>query len=422
MLVLPIEQAEPGVKLAMSVYHPESPETELLKAGYVCDSSVLSRLREMGIYSLYVAYPGFEELDKFLSPHMDQSRLKIYSQIKETFAAVEHSVQPTAKFPDYYAATHDLVLTLMQQGDNALYLEQLSARLPSDEVSHATAVAHLALLLGIRLEHYLIEQRPRLSRQHASEVVNLGVAGMLHDLGKVKLPPHLRQNHQLKLPKENPDRAEWESHAQIGYDMVRYGIEASAAAAILQHHQRFDGSGFPAMKRRNLPTAPLSGSSIHVFARILAAVDLFDRLSIDRDGRRRPNIFVLHLMRTKFAGWIDPEVIDMMATVVPPFPPGQQVQLSDGSAAIVVDIDRPYQPIVRRISPRTLCPEGEPIKLRTAGNLCIASIDKLDVRTMIPPPRTSFKKSLVADSEEVFEPADANTPAQTGPASPSPHP
>ena len=162
----------------------------------------------MGIYSLYVAYPGFEELDKFLSPHMDQSRLKdLFADQGDEFAAVEHSVQPTAKFPDYYAATHDLVLTLMQQGDKTCaYSRQLSARLPSDEVSHATAVAHLALLLGIRLEHYLIEQRPRLSRQHASEVVNLGVAGMLHDLGKVKLPPHLRQNHQLKLPKENPDR------------------------------------------------------------------------------------------------------------------------------------------------------------------------------------------------------------------------
>jgi len=152
VLILPIDQAQAGVKLAMSVQHPDAPETVLLNAGYVCDAEVLKRLAEMGVTSLYVDYPGFESLDKFLAPQLSPARLKVYSHVKNTIAAIEKTAQPTVAFPDYYAATQDLVITLMQQGDNAIYLEELSNRMPSDEISHATAVAHLSLMLGIKLE------------------------------------------------------------------------------------------------------------------------------------------------------------------------------------------------------------------------------------------------------------------------------
>src|SRR5204862_2546532 len=111
------------------------------------------------------------------------------AHITSTTTSIENPAQPTVSFPDYYAITCDLTITLLQQGEHAFYLEQLSTRLPTDEVSHATAVAHLSVMLGIRLEQYLIAERSRLDPQHAREVVNLGVAGMLHDIGKTKLAP-----------------------------------------------------------------------------------------------------------------------------------------------------------------------------------------------------------------------------------------
>src|SRR4051794_17949543 len=283
----------------MSVFHPQAPETELLKAGYVCEADVLAKLRDLGILSLYVDYPGFESLDRYLAPQLSPTRLKIYTQVKNTMAALEKTAQPTVSFPDYYASTCELIISLLQQGDHALYLEQMSTRMPGDEISHATAVAHLSVMLGIRLEQYLITQRSRLAPQHAREVVNLGVAGVLHDIGKIKLPGQLRAHHNLKTPQQPTDRALWGTHAQGGFDMVRGGIEASAAAAVLQHHERIDGEGFPPITPHNGPAAPPKGAGIHVFARIVTVANLFDRLALTPSGARRPNVLVLHLIRQR---------------------------------------------------------------------------------------------------------------------------
>jgi hypothetical protein len=393
VLVLPIEQAEPGVKLALGVFHPQAPETELLKTGFVCDADVLARLRDIGIQSLYVEYPGFEDLDRYLLPGLSPTRMKIYAQVKNTIAAVEQTAQPCVSFPDYYATTCELIITLLQQGDHALYLEQLSKRMPGDEVSHATAVAHLSVMLGIRLEQYLIAERSRLDPQHAREVVNLGVAGMLHDIGKTRLPAPLRARHSLKPPEGSADRDLWQTHAQVGFEMVRHGIEASAAAAILQHHERFDGCGFPQIKHASsAPTAPKE-HGIHIFARIIAAANLFDRVALTPSGARRPNIVVLHMIRQRFGAWLDPQVSHALASVTPPFPPGMQVILSDGRRAVVAEVqrDHPYYPKVRMLRERSLVAEGDAIDLWKRDDLRVTSVDGVDVSSMVPQ-KGSLKK------------------------------
>jgi HD-GYP domain-containing protein (c-di-GMP phosphodiesterase class II) len=230
---------------------------------------------------------------------------------------------------------------------------------------------------------------------------------MLHDIGKTKLPENLRCRHQVNAGEKDEDRAEWEEHPQIGFEMVRNGVEASASAAIRQHHQRFDGTGYPQLQRVKGPPCTLAGNDIHVFARLLAAADLFDRLVVDREGKRRANIVVLHLMQTKFASWFDPQVIETMPSVIPPFPPGMQVQLSDGTPAVVVDLDRdhPYEPKLRRIASGTLLPDGDAINLRRRKELRIVSINQVNVEAMYP----AEKKVEKANTSDNPVPAGAAT-------------
>lgn len=390
MLILPIEEARTGVTLAMGVFHPAQPDQQLLKAGFVLTQPVIDRLVELGVQSLYIDYPGLNDLDKYLMPVLSPARQQVFQQMKKTIAAVEKTAQPTVTFPDYYMATRELVLTLMQNGTQSVYLDEMSARMPSDEVHHATAVAHLSLMLGLKLEQYLISQRARLSPQHAREVVNLGVAGMLHDLGKVRLPPEIRRNNGVTPPEEEARRGEWEAHAQLGYDMLRNGIEPSGAAAVLHHHQHFDGTGFPPLTIRDdegkealvRPT----GQKIHVFARIVAAANLYDRLTLGSNGARRPNVEILHLMRTTYRSWLDPEVLKAVVAVVPPFPPGSRVVLSDNTTAVVVELRAgdPYRPSVRRVGPDGWTLIGEKIDLATSRELGITSAGGVSVGEMIP--------------------------------------
>jgi putative nucleotidyltransferase with HDIG domain len=89
-------------------------------------------------------------------------------------------------------------------------------------------------------------------------------AALLHDVGKIGVRQSVLNKPGALTPHE---RAHVESHVQIGYDMLRE-IPAlqSVAEAVLYHHERFDGTGYP---------HGLAGEQIPVASRIVAVVDSY---------------------------------------------------------------------------------------------------------------------------------------------------
>jgi HD-GYP domain-containing protein (c-di-GMP phosphodiesterase class II) len=289
-------------------------------------------------------------------------------------------------YANYYATSRELIVTLMSQGQHPVYIEHLS-RMGSDAVTHAAAVAHLGLLLGIKLEQYLISQRKRLAPRHAKEVVNIGVAGMLHDMGKLSLPDELQRYNGVNPPERAEDLERWEEHARQGFELIRGGAEPSAAAAVLHHHQHFDGSGFPATVHRDGTQTCPGSTNVHVFARIIAVADLYDRLATPLDSSARvPNLKVLHLMRTRYASWCDPVVLRMLETIAPPFPPGSVLSLSDGTAGVVMDINPadPYRPVVKRIVGNDWKLAEEKTSLSAPGSPFVTHVGRLSVSELLP--------------------------------------
>jgi HD-GYP domain-containing protein (c-di-GMP phosphodiesterase class II) len=372
--------------LAVPVTHPEHPDQDLLKRGYSLEADVIERLRAMGVQHIYVDYPGLDDLDRHMEVNLSPARQTLYSQIKRAVRVGHNTTRPAVAYDDYYSTTRDLITTLLMQGKHPVYLEHLST-MGDDAVSHATAVSHLALLLGIKLETYLISQRKRLPAHHAKEVVNIGVAGMLHDLGKTKLPADLQKYNGLHLPQDPAQLELWQTHAQEGYDMVRQGIEPSAAATVLHHHQHFDGSGFPSIVAGDGRKSTPSGERIHIFARILAAANLYDRVASPPGSRsRRANIEVLHRIRTEYAGWCDPTVYKMLELVAPPFPPALLVKLSDGGSAIVIDVGQPnpYQPIIKRVVGADLTLDDKRVDLSVPGAPRITHVGQTNIESFMP--------------------------------------
>ena len=381
MLIVNLEEAQVGMRLAAPVAHPENPQHDLLKRGYVLEDTIVPRLRDLGVTMLYVDYPGLDDLDRHLVPQLSPVRQLVYRQVRDTMLRIEGRTAPGVPFPDYYASTREMVTTLMSQGAHPVYMEKVSG-LGADAVAHATTVAHLSLILGLKMEAYLIQQRARLDPAHAREVVNLGVAGMLHDIGKMKLAEEVRHRCECDAPiararDDAEARAKWESHPRIGYDMLRGGIESSAAAAVLHHHQHFDGSGFPAPTYNATPgkssepkPVPPEGRQIHIFARILYVADLYANLARPPGTNiRRGNLEVLHLMRTRFGPFMDPTVFHTLQAVCPPFLPGSKVVLGDQTTAavMVVRANDPYVPVVRRFTPDGAGLDGPNLDLREKG-------------------------------------------------------
>lgn len=374
------------MQLAAPVAHPDHPEQTLLKRGYMLEAGVIKRLREHEIDIIYVEYPGLEELDKYLAAQLSPARQAIYGLIKKGVQESQSRARPAISYDAYGNAAKEMIKTLLEQGPHALYMEQV-ARMGDDAVGHATAVAHLSLLLGLKLEAYLIQQRKRLTAAHAKDVVNLGLAGMLHDTGKLQLPEHLRKYSEVHPPENPKEREEWETHARLGYEQVHNSIEPSAACAILHHHQHFDGTGFPTLKNSDKTETMMDGNRIHIFARILQVADLYDRLTASgpTDRRRRTNIEIHFLMRTQYASWIDPVVLQCLQSVCPPFPPGCTVGLADGTEGIVVQLDPndAYRPIVRRKLPGDKLAE-ETTSLRAEGAPGIVTVSGIQVDRLMP--------------------------------------
>lgn len=384
MLILSPDEARVGMKLAAPVPHPDQPDQELLRPGYELEADVIQRLRDLGVAYIFVQYPALDDLDRHLAAFLSPARQKLYSQMKRTIEASQRRTSPGVSYNEYYTTTRELMTTLLSQGQHPIFLDQM-ARLGSDAVGHAMAVAHLSLLLGIKLETYLVDERRRLPSSRAKDIVSLGVAGMLHDVGKYQLPNSLWHVDQIAPPAEPAQREQWRGHPRLSYEQIREAVEPTAASAVLQHHQHFDGSGFPSLSTDGSESRTLSGGRIHIFARIMLAADLYDRLATGH-ARRRSNLEVLHALRTKYASWIDPTVLRGLIAVAPPFPPGCRLRLSDGTCAIVLRVDHgdPYFPIVRRVAEENWQLEGKQIDLGRPGAPRIASVGDTKVHGLVP--------------------------------------
>ena len=91
----------------------------------------------------------------------------------------------------------------------------------------------------------------------------------MHDVGKIGIPEAVL-NKPARLTKEEFKAIQ--EHARIGYEILNKSnrsIMKAAAIVALQHHERWDGTGYP---------QGLSGEDIHIFGRIAAVADVFDAL------------------------------------------------------------------------------------------------------------------------------------------------
>ena len=158
--------------------------------------------------------------------------------------------------------------------------------------NHVKRVAEYSRILA--LEYGLSEK----------EAEYLKMASPMHDIGKVAIPDSI-----LKKPgKLTEDEFEiMKTHAKIGYDMLKNSskhiLEASAIVAH-EHHEKWDGSGYPRGLKEN---------EIHIYGRITAIADVFDALSCDRVYKKAwPIEEVLDYFKNQRGKHFDPRLVDLL--------------------------------------------------------------------------------------------------------------
>jgi len=134
----------------------------------------------------------------------------------------------------------------------------------------------------------------------------LKVASPMHDIGKVGIPDSI-----LKKPGKLDDE-EWvvmKTHAQIGYELLKHSkrpILQAAAIVAKEHHEKWDGSGYP---------QGLKGEEIHLYGRITAIADVFDALGSERVYKKAWEMEkILGLFEAENGKHFDPHLVELFFT------------------------------------------------------------------------------------------------------------
>jgi putative nucleotidyltransferase with HDIG domain len=160
-----------------------------------------------------------------------------------------------------------------------------------------------------------------------AEVRDAGLAGLLHDVGKMQMPlevlnkPGALTDAEFNVMRGHPER---------GFDLLKEGarVPASALDVCLHHHEKMDGTGYP---------HKLAGEQISLFARMGAVCDVYDAITSVRPYKTAWDPAGSLQRMSQWKGQFDPVVFQAFVKSVGIYPTGTLVRLQSGRLAVVVE-------------------------------------------------------------------------------------
>ena len=208
-----------------------------------------------------------------------------------------------------------------------LAIQVMGSKPASEDVYfHALNVSVLAMILGREL------------KMPAEVVRMIGMGALFHDIGLNEIPARISGSPGNLSKAEREFR---ELHCQYGFDIgKKVGLPPAALNIILQHHEHFDGSGYP---------RKLKGEAIDLLARTVAVVNAYDNLCNPANVAQAltPHEALSQIFaqqRNRF----DPRLLQAFIRFMGVYPPGTVVGLSNETLGLVIKTSsaRPLKPTV----------------------------------------------------------------------------
>lgn len=327
-----MEVIQPGMMVAKTIYGEHS--KVLLAKGVALTEQYISRLKQLGMMSLYVTDEtlGDIEVDETIS---EQTRVETVKLTRETFSNVKINAKMNVQKVNQMVER--IIEEIMSRKNFVQGLVDIRA-MNDYTFAHSVNVTVLSLITGIGLSF----TRDKLKQ--------LAVGALFHDIGKIVLPEPLLMNEDALTDAEAD---EVQKHAESGFEILRKidGVNLLSAHVAYQHHERFDGTGYPRRLRE---------VGINEYARIVAVADCYDNLTADRLGKPRhyPQQAVEYLILNS-GTFFDPGIVKDFIDNIAIFPVGTIVLLNSGEKGVVVKGHKgfPTRPVVRIVKDRA----GEPV-------------------------------------------------------------
>lgn len=311
MRSIAIEDIKDGQIIAKNVYDKEG--RLLLKEGTIVKKLYVKRLEEMGLPFVYVK-------DGLLEEEIEQEDL-ISDNVKVNFVRVMMRVHSDIKSGREIDGkeVHGIINKVLEDVNSSKNLMVSGLDFYSDKIKffvHSLNVSVISILIGKYLGY------------NEFQIKDLALGAMLHDIGKLK--------------------TEDKNHTEVGFEILKNmgEIKSQVAHVAFQHHENYDGTGYP---------RALRGDEIQEYSKIVAIANYYDNLSFMNPIKKRMYPYqalekVMSLGTTMF----DPKLVEVFTKHVAPFPVGSFVRLSNLRYAVVLKLSDgiPSRPEVMVIADR----------------------------------------------------------------------
>lgn len=322
--IVNISKCKAGDVLAEDIFNYNN--IKIVSKNTVINEYIKKRLEEVGIFQLSLYIKGKEDSSKDIA----------YNNFKKEYEDIIISTQKLIlNIFNQNKVNYDKVMELANNiYDKVLEVDYVMKYIldlqNTDEYTfvHSVNVAFYSMLIG------------KWMKMSEHEIKMLIQAGILHDIGKIKV-----DNKILNKPGKLTDEEfqEMKNHPLYGYDMIKEStdIDDKIKKAVLFHHERMDGSGYP---------YKLAGSEISLYARIIAIADTYDAMTSNRVYKKKVVPFKsFDMFLTEGIALYDVEVINAFLSNISTYYIGGNVALSNGQRGKIVYIP-PYNissPIVK---------------------------------------------------------------------------
>ncbi len=302
----------------------------------VLDQFLIESLRKMGVPGVYIR-EGEEDPDEEIevAPETletieklkvaDRARVTLSDSVKQRVSQGIQFLYNDTSSSDFANTANNITYSLMQAiSENDAVAMNIDALKVSDEYTfkHSVDVATMAMIIA------------RKSGLPNKDIYQIGVAGLLHDVGKSHIPNEIL-NKAGKLTEE--EFAVMKNHTIYGYNILKEKSEISneIIAGVLQHHEKINGRGYP---------LKLASKQITPYARVLSVADIYDALVTERPYKKG---FSAHDALEMIMAMTDELDVDFMRSFIDTvilYPVDTSVTLSNGERARVVK-NTPHYPM-----------------------------------------------------------------------------
>lgn len=313
MLRIALEYLRPGMVLGRDIYGADS--RIILAAGVSLNEKHIEHLRKWNVISVHVKNPLIE-LPAIDNVVQEATRLKA---LQLTQATLEKTYK-TGCFT-YCNNTKEIVNTIIRQvlekRHTLIHLAQIH-RHHDDLLSHSINVCILSTLTAIALGI----QDPR-------DLTTITLGAMFHDIGMILVPKHIITKVE---PLTTEEQAVFQSHTKLGFEILRKNrdIPLLVSHIAFQHHERFDGNGYP---------RKIDASEINKLAHIVAIASEYDNMVADRPGQKGLENHVAYESIVAGVNSIfEPTIAKAFLSRIALYPVGTMVKLTSGEIGAVTKV------------------------------------------------------------------------------------